>query len=107
MLIRPLAIVKPRDAALWYDSTRPLALGCTICPDLDLCGGLRNAAGPFDCRSLCSCVRKGKECSGVCRGDHRTFVRRVREVGGFAFDDVPRRAPFAGFSTARVCAYRL
>ena len=93
MPVRPLAIVKPRDAVLSYDSAGTLALGCTICPDLDLCGGLRTAAGPFDCRSLCWCARKGKKCSGVCRSDHRTFVRRVREVGGFAFDDLPRRAP--------------
>ena len=93
MLVRSLAIAKPRDAALWYDSAGPLALGCTVCPDLDLCGGLRIRSGPFDCRSLCSCVRKGKTCSGVCRGDPRTFVRRVREVSGFGFDDVPRSTP--------------
>ena len=93
MAVKRKGIVKPRDAALWYDSALPLALGCTICPDLDLCGGLRISAGPFDCRSLCSCAHKGKDCSGVCRGDHSTFVRRVREVDGFAFDNVPRRAP--------------
>ena len=93
MLVRPLAVVKARDAALWYDPELPLALGCTLCPDLGLCGGLRIKAGAFDCRSLCSCARKGMKCSGVCRGDHRTFLCRVREVGGFRLDNVPRIAP--------------
>ena len=93
MFVRPSSIVKPPDAALWYDRALPLALGCTVCPDLGLCGGLRINAGAFDCRSLCACVREGRKCSGVCRGDHRTFVRRVREVRGFGFDDVPHRAP--------------
>ena len=90
---RPQAAVNPKDAVLWYDSARPLALGCTVCPDLDLCGGLRIEGGAFDCRALCSCASKRQKCSGVCRGDHRTFVRRVREIGGFAFDDVPYRTP--------------
>ena len=89
----PLAVVKPRDAALWYDGALPLALGCTLCPDLGLCGGLRIKGGAFDCRALCSCVRRGKKCSGVCRSDHRIFLRRVREIGGFTFDDVPHSTP--------------
>ena len=93
MLVRPLALVNPRDTALWYDRALPLALGCTLCPDLGLCGGLRIKGGAFDCRSLCSCARDGNTCSGVCRGDHRSFVRRVREVGGFTLDDVRRSAP--------------
>lgn len=93
MVVRPLPVVRPPDAALWYDSARPVALGCTLCPDLDLCGGLRIEGGVFDCRSLCSCARGGKRCSGVCRGHQQTFIRRVHEVGGFALDDVPRRAP--------------
>ena len=93
MLIRPLALVTPPDAALWYDSARPLALGCTLCPDLDLCGGLRIAGGVFDCRSLCACARHGKKCSGVCRSDQHTFLRRVSEIDGFTLDNVPRREP--------------
>lgn len=93
MLASPPHARTRRDATLWYDGARPLALGCTCCPDLDLCGGLRINGGAFDCRSLCSCARKGMQCSGVCRNDHRTFVRRVREVGGFSLDNVPRSAP--------------
>jgi hypothetical protein len=92
MEARPLPVVRSSDAALWYDDARSLALGCTLCPDLDLCGGLRIKGGAYDCRSLCGCQRGGKKCSGVCRGDQREFIRRVREVGGFALDDVPRSA---------------
>jgi hypothetical protein len=88
MVKRPLALVSPPDAALWYDASRPLALGCTVCPDRTLCGGLRIGAGIFDCRALCACQRGGRKCSGVCRGNHRTFLKRVREVGGFGLDDV-------------------
>lgn len=66
-----------------------------MCPELDVCGGLRIAAGVFDCRSLCACQRKGKRCFGVCRRDPGIFVARVREVGGFDFGNVPRCAPLA------------
>ncbi len=93
MAIRPLAVVTQRDAVLWYDRARPLSLGCTLCPDLDICGGLRIEGGVFDCRSLCACAHNGKKCSGVCRGDQRTFVDRVREIDGLTFDNVPRCAP--------------
>jgi hypothetical protein len=95
MVIRPLAVVTPPDTALWYDAARPLALGCTLCPDLDLCGGLRIGGNAFDCRSLCACGHGGKKCTGVCRSDHRTFVWRVQEIGGFALSDVARVAPVA------------
>ena len=58
-----------------------------------MCGGLRVAAGIFDCRALCACQRNGKRCFGVCRRDPSVFVSRMREVGSFAFDTVPRVAP--------------
>lgn len=93
MEIRPLPVVKSADAELLYDDARALALGCTLCPDRDLCGGLRIKGGAYDCRSLCACQRGGKKCSGVCRGEQREFIKRVREVGGFALDDVPDVAP--------------
>ena len=86
---RPLSADRP-DAALWYDPALPLKLGCSACPDFWVCGGLRIAAGVLDCRSLCSCVRNGNGCSGVCRRSPRMFARRIKEVGGFEFDNVPR-----------------
>jgi len=62
------------------DDARALALGCTLCPDLDPCGGLRIRGGAYDCRSLCACQRGAKRCSGVCRGSQREFIRRAREA---------------------------
>ena len=93
MPVHPPAAAVPPSAALWYDPALPIALGCTVCPDLGLCGGLRIRAAAFDCRWLCACARYGEKCSGVCRTDHRNFLRRAREVGGFALDDTPRAAP--------------
>ena len=90
---RRASLPPPPEAALIYDASLPMKLGCTACPELNLCGGLRIAAGVFDCRSLCACAREGKRCSGVCRRDARVFIRRVRDVGGFEFDNVPRCAP--------------
>lgn len=77
---------------LRYDAALPLSLGCTLCPDREVCGGLRVEAPVFDCRSLCACA-SAEGCSGVCRGDARHFISRVREVGGFGFDTVPRARP--------------
>src|SRR5688572_24146776 len=88
-----IPLVPPPDAALWDDPSRPLALGCTLCPDLGICGGLRIRAGVFDCRSLCTCARNGKKCNGVCRRDPLTFVARVNEVRGWDLNDAPRCAP--------------
>lgn len=82
--------VSPSDARLWYDPALPLKLGCTGCPDLGICGGLRVAAAVFDCQGLCACSHKEASCSGVCRRDARAFVARVAEVNGFGFDRVPR-----------------
>lgn len=81
------------DWKLWDNPALPLKMGCLGCPDLEMCGGLRIAAGVFDCSGLCPCARGGKRCSGVCRSRPRDFLARVAEVGGFDFGDVPRHAP--------------
>ena len=94
MLHRPV-LPPPPDAALWYDESLPLKLGCTTCPELGICGGLRIAAGVFDCSSLCACARNAKRCCGVCRRDPRVFIARVNEVGGFEFETVSRCALLA------------
>lgn len=83
------------DWKLWDNPTLPVKMGCLGCPDLKLCGGLRIAAGVFDCSGLCACARGGRSCSGVCRARPRDFVDRVAEVGGFTYDSVPRSAPLA------------
>ena len=82
----------PAATALWHDSYLPLKLGCTVCPDLAICGGLHITAPVFDCRSLCTCIRTGR-CSGVCRRDPRAFLARIREIGGFEFTNIPRFPP--------------
>jgi hypothetical protein len=85
---------RPRDASLWDDDANPRQLGCSVCPDLGLCGGLRIKAHAFDCSALCACAHGGM-CSGLCRRDARTFVARVREISGFDLGNVARCRPLA------------
>ncbi len=82
----PVVLVLPEDMLARETAARPLALGCTLCPDLDICRGLRVRAGVFDCRSLCACARSSKNCNSVCRRDPLLFVARVNEVEGVRED---------------------
>lgn len=66
----------------------PQSLGCSACADRFLCGGLHVRSGAFDCLAYC-CGNPGA-CDVVCPNDISSFVARVREVGGFALDSVPR-----------------
>lgn len=88
-----------RNAKLGYWSGKPrrffddldrnsLALGCTSCPYLGVCGGLHVDSGAFDCLDYC-CQRR-KTCDGICVKNPNRFVARTREIGGFEFDDIPR-----------------
>jgi hypothetical protein len=83
---------RPAGATLWYDAALPLKLGCTGCPDLAICRGLRIQAGVFDCRALR--LRAGRP---LFRGvpAQCTALRRAREVDGFALDNVPRKKTLA------------
>jgi len=83
----------PPERALWYNRDLPEQLGCAVCPDRPVCGGLRVSAPILGCHQLCSCARHGKSCSGVCRSDQATFVRFVNDVNGFEFGNVPRCRP--------------
>lgn len=62
-------------------------LGCTICPDRRVCGGLRTRATIFDC--LGSCCGSKAECDRVCPNSP-AYVDRVREIDGFDLLNVPR-----------------
>ncbi|MGH9351047.1 MAG: hypothetical protein ACRD2G_02630 [Terriglobia bacterium] len=74
---------------LWHDGTRHApSLGCTRCPDREVCGGLQIDRAPFDCLGFC--CHNPADCDAVCRNKPDEFVRRVREVDGFLFDNVPR-----------------
>ena len=78
-----------RPGSLWHDATRysPL-LGCTICPDRKLCGGLQIEVPIFNCLDLC--CGHPEDCDAVCRNRPENFAHHVWEVDGFSFDNVPR-----------------
>ncbi len=64
------------------DETRsPLALGCQVCLDLPLCGGLHSQSGAFDCTAYC--CGAPESCDVVCPAKPGEFVRRQREVGSY------------------------
>lgn len=82
----------PQPRRLWDDATRHApSLGCPTCLERDRCGSVHTDAGILDCRDLCSCQDKTK-CDMVCRFNPRTFVARMREVGGLGFETAPRAA---------------
>jgi Domain of unknown function (DUF4417) len=78
-----------RERRLWHDGTRHTpSMGCAKCPDQEICGGLQVGDALFDCLGFC--CHNSADCDTVCRNKPEEFVQRVREVGGFAFDNVPR-----------------
>lgn len=89
-----------KESRLWHVGNRhTLPLGCTICPDIALCGGLQIASAVFDCLHLCRrytekcgeiCHCDPQKCDAVCRQKPLDFVQRVREISGFPLDNVPR-----------------
>jgi hypothetical protein len=76
-----------RERRLWHDGLNTPSFGCGSCPEFELCGGLRVAAPFFDCLNYC--CGSPATCHRVCR-NHGDFAARVREVGRFFFDNVPR-----------------
>lgn len=78
-----------RRRVLWHDGGRfSVSLGCTICPDRKLCGGLQVEGALFNCLSLC--CGDPADCDAVCRNNPQKFSERVREVDGFSLTTVPR-----------------
>jgi len=70
-----------REGRYWDDPRRnSSSLGCGRCHEIGLCGGLHVRSDAFDC--LTYCCAKPDACTTVCP-KNRTFVERVREVGGF------------------------
>lgn len=110
-----------RESQWWHDQQRHTpSLGCTACYDRPHCGGLDVGGRLFDCLQFC--CGKPEDCDAVCRTKPEDFANRVREVSGFAFENVPRatvlHAPslpaiipllyhgskrVAGFTAAAVC----
>ena len=76
------------ERRLWHDESRHTpSLGCMNCPERRECGALSIAAGLMSCLDLC-CGRPNS-CDKPCR-NNADFALRVREVGGFSLDNVPR-----------------
>ena len=70
------------------ESGRSVSLRCLSCPDANVCGGLRTKRAAVDCTEFCTECDKGK-CENVC--PHKAdFAARIREVGGFCLDSLPR-----------------
>ena len=79
-----------QEKKLWHDGTRhALSVGCSVCPDLAICGGMQVEQEFYDC--LDKCCGKPEQCDAVCRNKPRDFVWRVREVQGFRLDNVSRK----------------
>lgn len=77
------------EKGLWnYRDRYPTAMGCSICPFRDVCGGLQTKRPLFDCLHLC--CGKPENCDVVCLNNPKNFAPPIREVSGFSFDNVPR-----------------
>lgn len=77
-----------RERRLWHDGKRHSAsLGCMVCPERQLCGGLSIGRALFSCLDFC--CGEPESCDVVCR-NHPEFAHRVWEIGGFALETVPR-----------------
>jgi hypothetical protein len=84
-----------RERRLWHDRTRHTpSMGCAACPDRGICGGLQIGDGLFDCLGFC--CHNSQDCDTVYRNKPEEFAQRVREVGGFSFDNVPRAPMVSG-----------
>jgi hypothetical protein len=72
----------------WHDERHNVpSMGCSICPEYKICGGLRVSKPLFWC--LDYCCGNPKSCDVVCRNNPK-FVEFVREVSGFDLSSVAR-----------------
>ena len=77
-----------RERKLWHEPLEGTeSIGCTVCPDRDICGGLRVHASLFDCLQFC--CQNPDTCDRVCR-KHPDYANRVREVNTFSLSTIPR-----------------
>ncbi len=89
------SIRNPRqERRLWHDSARYTpSLGCIVCPDRALCGGLEVGVPLFDCLDFC--CGNPCACDIVCRNQPE-YAGHVREISTFALDTIPRAQQLAG-----------
>lgn len=83
----------------WHNEYNISSLGCSICPEYKICGGLRVSKPLFWC--LDHCCGDPKSCDAVCR-NNPNFVDHVREIGGFDLNSVPRAPVLEKSPIARV-----
>lgn len=82
------------ERKLWHDERfNTLSLGCCNCPERSICGGLSVSAGLMSCLDLC--CGTPNNCDKPCR-NNPDYALRVREVGTFNLDNVPRTRVLAG-----------
>ncbi|MFL5329178.1 MAG: hypothetical protein ACJ8C4_09695 [Gemmataceae bacterium] len=73
----------------------PVAVTCPDCFLYEPCGGLRNGRSLFNCFDQFCCGTN--TCDHVCPYKPEDYRRRMWEIGGLRFDDLPalRQTPFA------------
>lgn len=67
--------------ALWHQAGNGVQLGCTKCPELEVCGGLSVKAPIFDCMSFC-CGSPATCKRYACPQNPKRYSALVNEVGG-------------------------
>jgi hypothetical protein len=71
----------------------PVSVTCPQCFLFETCGGLRNGRPLLNCFEQFCC--EDKKCDNVCPYKPEDYRRRMWEIGGMRFDDIPplRQAP--------------
>lgn len=66
-------------------------LGCSNCLDREICGGLHlpNGSAVLTCLDFCQCADP-QRCDIVCPKVPDRYARRIHEIHGLQFDDIPR-----------------
>jgi hypothetical protein len=65
----------------------PVSVTCPPCFLFDVCGGLQNGRALLNCFEQFCC--EDKKCDHVCPNKPSDFRRRMWEIGGLRFDDIP------------------
>ena len=80
-----------RERRRWDDAdSQSLAVGCSACADLAMCGGLHKKQDAFSC--LDDCCGNAPGCDSICPRNPSAFVMRLREINGFDLGNIPRAA---------------
>jgi hypothetical protein len=79
------------DGSNWhFRADQPVSFGCNACFLKTTCGGLRVRGAAFDCQRFC-CGESN--CETVCFNSPVEYAKRLKEVGGFELDTIPRCDP--------------